>query len=67
MNYTKQLAYKLRSAMYINNISIKDISNQTHLSNKDVNRLIKGRLILSPTMLNKVCEVIGISVNDLLR
>ena len=67
MNFSKRLGIKLKSAMYINNISIKDISNQTELSNKDVNRLIKGRLILSPRMLTKVCDVIGISVNDLLR
>lgn len=66
MSYIKQIGEKILDTIQSKNISVVTLSKESGYSVKDLYRLVNGNLILPPNGLERIADILGIPVEELI-
>lgn len=67
MRYSRIIGYNINKIIKQKNIKKSEFASNLNYSDSDVNRIIEGRLVLTPQDLFDIAEKLNVSIEDLIK
>ena len=61
------VGYNIKTLSEQKGLSLEDLTSSCNLSERDINRVLEGRLVLTPTQMQTIAKILGIEVDSLYK